>query len=405
VAGGVGADQRKLNDVWRFTTVWTKVALFDTSAKIQGCDQGLCILGTKFTLFDTEKGENPLGTSLAKLAAKRDRFANRQATHDRLYLAASTRVNELAAVLKEIKEQPGKRTNDFVSPERLRAVERELAELNLTLLRRVTEFWSGLPRFAFSEPQKRVSLKNSVLRPYLKSLVTVKDAEIRFKEAEARLGQAIHGQTRDVIVKKIERMTDAALVLPDPIDVIEMPVRVEEAMLPYLYSAQLRVIEQNEEKIRALDALRHRSHSPERTRTEKVIDVSMTLKTVLQKKVQVEAGLRKWKDLVLESEQELRRLETCLHFADDSGAKKGEQLAELEKLNTEIKRLEAVLRKDLSEILGDKLDQIKKLYKITEDLRVQYKPGTIEEARTTFGAAEAEIRALVRAITPTDAGK
>jgi hypothetical protein len=405
VAGGIGSDRRKLNDIWRFTNVWTKVALFDTLATIQGCDHGLCILGKSFTLFDFEKGENPLGTSFAKLAAKRDRFTHRQATHDRLYLVASTRVNELAAVLKEIKDQPGKRTDDFVSPERLRAVERELAELNVTLLKRVTEFWSGIPRFAFSEPQRRVALKNSLLRPYLKSLVAVRQAEISFKDAEARLGGTIHGQTRDAIVKTIERLTEATLVMPEPIDLMENPVRVDDAMLSYLYSAQLRVIEQNAEKIRALEALRQRQAPQERLCSEKVMEVSMTMKAALQKKVQVESALRKWKDLVLESEQELRRLETCLHFAEDSEAKKAEQVAELEKLNAEIKRLEGSLRKHLSDTLGDKLDRIKRLYKITEDLRVQYKPGTIEEARTTFGAAETEIRSLVKAITATEASK
>jgi hypothetical protein len=407
IAGGIGAEGRRLNDVWRFTTVWTKLSLVDVNTRIEGCDQGLCVLGPSFVVLDPAKGQNPLGTSFARLVEKRDRFANRQAVHDRLFLLASGRVAELRAVLNELTEKnPTKCAEDLVSPERLRAVERELSVLNGTLLKRVTEFWTLAQRDIFEKPQPLQPLKRWLLRPYLKSLLAVRERESRAREDELKLAQSVNDETHDPIIQRIERANSAPVKLSDPVDPIETPVaRVDTGLLGEFYADQLRVIEQNDDRIRELDALTRRPSPGDRLRGEKVMVISRAMKVGRQKKAEAEADLKKWRDLVANSETELRRIETCLNFAEDSEAREAEQQAELSKLNAEVKKLEAAVRAELTDITSDKKDQIRKLSKITDDLKIQYKPGTLEEARTTFSIAEADIRGFLKAVIGGESAK
>jgi hypothetical protein len=381
VAGGVDSEGHFLNEIWQFRAGWEKVGLFDRAAKVIGCSQGLCVLGTEFAIA---RAHDPLDKSFARLAAKRDRFVRRQTAHDRLYLETSRRLTELVSVLQATKaRKASRRPDELVTADRLSSLERELAELGFALVQKFGEFFTTARTVLFKKPPVEPSVKSSILRPYLLSLVSFEEQCRRFRESQERMSEAFHSQTFDALSHRLR----------GPIPEIA-GAEADDELLPYVFSQQLRELEEVESP---------RREGGDRQQAELVMTVAKMTKAVGQRRATLEGVVKRWRDMVADSERELKRLMTVITFAEDSEKKKGEQIAELEKCIDEAKKAETQLKKEVLEVSVAKKDRIRKLYAATENLSNQYREASLEEARQTFGGTLAEMRELLKSIA--DVGK
>jgi hypothetical protein len=377
VAGGVDAEGHLLNEIWRFVAGWEKVGLFDSSERVVGCCLGLCVLGREFAIADVR---DPLDKSFARLAAKRDKFVRRQTAHDRLYLETSRRLTDLVSVLEATKARKAtRRPDELVTVDSLSSLERELAELGLTLVQKIGEFFTAAQTVLFKKPHVEASVKASVLRPYLLSLVSFEEQGRRFREAQERMSEAFHTQNFDALAHR----------LPGPIPEIA-DGDADDEFLPYAFSQQLRELEEVESPPR---------EEADGQQAEIVMAVTKMMKAAGQHQAELEALVTRWRDMVADSERELKRLMTVITFAEDSEMKKAEQIAELEKYFEEANKAESQLKKELLEISVAKKDQIRKLYAATNNLRSLYREASLEEARQTFEWTLAEMRELLKSIT------